>query len=54
MKKYFFCQYCPKMYELTFIRKSWTGMKCVSCGEYFVISEQPVYTDKELLEAQNG
>lgn len=55
-KKYFFCQFCPQKYELTFRMKLWVGMKCTNpkCGEYFVINEQPIYTEKELLEAQNG
>lgn len=52
-KKYFFCQFCPKKYELTFLRRCWTGMRCENCGEYFVIAEQEVYTEQELLEAQN-
>jgi predicted ATP-dependent serine protease len=52
-KKFFFCQYCPKRYELTFSMKLWTGMKCENCGEYFVISEQTTYTEQELLETQN-
>lgn len=53
MKKYFFCPYCPKQYELTFIRRSWSGMKCENCGEYFVIAEQETYTEEELEETQN-
>lgn len=55
MKNYIFCQFCTKMYELTFTMKSWSGMKCTNpkCGEYFVIAEQAVYTEKELSEAQN-
>ena len=52
-KKYLFCPYCPKMYELTFTLRAWTGMRCESCGGYFVIAEQEIYTEQELLEAQN-
>lgn len=50
-KQYIYCPECQTKHSLEIWMKSWSGLKCDSCGNYIVINEQLHFTEK--LEAQN-
>lgn len=47
-KRFLFCPHCGHKHEVTKAMKSWSGMRCDDCGDYFVIKEQKEFTESEL------